>query len=706
MSKLKLIYRNELRLLYRNPFLILPFVVLLLCWGYVIFSYESQPVHYEELAAEFYNNFQWIMLISLLLAGLLSVYMAGKDHESEFEHVVVTYKVKNTEWVAGKWLVAQTYGLCLTIMTLLIQGIWFFNASISTDEWIRNLAYVCVQMEGAFFFIISCGFLFAALIRNMIAYICIPALLGIAFLAQANSYGFALVNPRFNLLTPYDSMYMESPYDSIWGINGVFDEAVLHQLIVLLLGVIVLFAAILLFRPHRSLRIEKRMLMTLIIILMIPAILVGGIRYQQYDRALEQFMDTGQRYMSKGANGESLFYTMPEDRPKYPFAMERTQLNVYFPSENWIKVDSQLTIAYNGDVPINDVSLTLHHQLAVTGCSSHQKLSCSRDNDGIRIHFHDAIEPNERIDLKLDYEGDIGQYRLDGLLQHAFVESDRIYLPKEAGWYPLIGDRRLVESVDARDSRYVQFEVRNGALAEDYPTEFAVTIMGQEIDIPMALTIPRAPDGSYKGATQYGLSLIGGNLEEASVGQTRIVGHPEVLDGAKKTTELYQESWSYMEEWLGVPVTPKVIYIMDSDYQDLTQFTPSREFYAWSVYDIGYVDASFMPYRLVANLINENRSYGDDVSVLQRAMIWVLLDHSGIETGSDQFGDWYAAEGRYATHEQKPKGADQLSHYEEVGKEQFREAVKYLFLHYEGLEDKAEFNLEAALAAYEGADSQ
>ena len=33
--------------------------------------------------------------------------------------------------------------------------------------------------------------------------------------------------------------------------------------------------------------------------------------------------------------------------------------------------------------------------------------------------------------------GNILQYRDDGYVEQSFIENNRVYLPKEAGWYPL-----------------------------------------------------------------------------------------------------------------------------------------------------------------------------------------------------------------------------------------------------------------------------
>ena len=108
-----------------------------------------------------------------------------------------------------------------------------------TGEWGQHLLYLFVQMEGAFFLLIGLRSL-GIWIKNIIAYMGVTALLGVVFLLQANSYGFAYLNPRINLLTPYDSMYIGSPYESIWGISRVFEDAMTHQAAVLLLGMIVI----------------------------------------------------------------------------------------------------------------------------------------------------------------------------------------------------------------------------------------------------------------------------------------------------------------------------------------------------------------------------------------------------------------------------------------------------------------------------------
>src|SRR5690606_27149177 len=152
----------------------------IVCWGYIIISYEIQSVHYETVASVFYQGFIWMIMLNLLIVGLISIYMASKDRENKFEQLVVTYQVKNTEWLIGKWIITQIYGVAITVLTLIIQAIWFMIAPMSTGEITKNLFYVFMQMEGAFFLIISIGFLFGTLIKHMLAYLTIPATLVIS----------------------------------------------------------------------------------------------------------------------------------------------------------------------------------------------------------------------------------------------------------------------------------------------------------------------------------------------------------------------------------------------------------------------------------------------------------------------------------------------------------------------------------------------
>ena len=273
---------------------------------------------------------------------------------------------------------------------------------------------------------------------------------------------------------------------------------------------------------------------------------------------------------------------------------------------------------------------------------SESESTCSRDKDFITVQFDEMIEPGEELDLNLDYEGSILQYSDEGYVEHSFIENNRIYLPKEAGWYPLIGKRQLVVARE-HDNRYVQFEQRNGRLVEDYPTEFTVEITNENDEIPLALTIPEVEAGMYQGTSQYGLSLIGGNLQETMVDQIRVIGHPEVLNGAKEAIENYQKGWNFIEEWLEVPMTPEVIYILNNEHSHLTRFTPSQEFLVWATDYLGYADDSMIVYGVVDYLISYNISWdrSTDLHLLHQLVEWSIFstfqDEGSFKDGIDRW---------------------------------------------------------------------
>lgn len=715
----KMIFRTELVLLLRNKFLAIPIIINVLFWGYIVISYEIGDVHIQERATAFYSGFLWIMLFNLLIMGMFAVYMTSKDRESEFEDLVVTYRVKNTEWVTGKWLATQVYGLCITLVTLLIQTGWFLSGKMTIGEVVQNVFYVFMQMEGALFFVITLGFLCGVLMKNVFAYILVPAILTLSLLLPIDytDTGDALWfdNPRLHLLTPFDLMYVGSPYEGIWGLNRMFGRTILHQSAVFLFGIVVLLLALVFFHQNRRIQKEKKIVPVLLVVVMIPTLLLGGIRYMQYDQALTQYITTGKQY-AQGYEGPdhldefyeqlwmSTYYDTSLEHKKYDFSIENTNLAVTLQKDHQLDVTSKLTIKHNGHEPVKEVHLTLHHGLTLTECTSESKITCTRDKDLITLEFEEMVEPDEQFDLYLDYQGNILQYREDGNIEHSFIGENRVYLPKEAGWYPLIGDRQLVIAWE-NDQHYAGFEQRNGSFIEDYATEFSVEILNEVGEIPLALTIPEIEAGMYQGASQYGLSLIGGNFKEMRVGETRVVGHPEVLKGVTEKVEKYQKSWRFIEEWLEKPMTPSVIYILNAKYTYLTSNTPNQEFLVWDNSEINYTDGSdeiasdlwtYLTREYTSESIWEKRDY----HYLRSAMEWVIYNHFYEGKGMG-FKEWYI-DRWYEINNDEADLFNLIQSYAEKSNEDFEDTVKHLLEYVEQLGDKDDFNLKEALQLYEG----
>lgn len=705
MRLLKSVFRNEGLLLLRNKFLAIPLLVNILLWGYVIISHEIQPIHYEERAAVFYRAFIWLMLLNLLIVGLFAVYMASKDRENKFEQLVVTYEVKNVEWIMGKWLVAQLYGLSITAITVFVQAIWFLRAAMTMEEWFQNILYVFIQMEGAFIILISIGFLAAHLIKNMFAYLAIPVVLILSLLLPFDNVGTALTyqNPRIHLLTPFDFMFIGTPYESMWGIQRVFNSTILHQGSVFLLGIIVLFLALILFKRKRLTIKEKRTTPVLIAVTLVPVIILSGMRYMEYDQALRKFIETGELYASsfKGNDQREFiewwnsYYDYYSDDQHYEFSMEKTYLNLELQPNNHLKVQSKLTIKNNGDSPANDVYLTLYHGLDVEECVSLVEMTFSRDNDFLKLHFPEEIQPNEEVEIVLNYSGDILQLRFDAYVEQAFIDENRIYLPKEAGWYPLIGKRPLVIARELEE-RYVNFELRNARLVEDAPTDFTIEVGNKDLNIPLALTIPEIDDGVFQGRSQYGLSLLGGNFKETTVEGMRIIAHPEILAGAKELVEGYNKAWSFIEDWLGVSMKPSIIYVLSDEHDYLGEDTSSYGFFTISSNEIKYFDENEIASELANELTRQNLAKESEYSwYLSMAMEWVVMNELDEGMG---FKEWYVS--IWGADGENLDLIELLDDYQRKG--EMKEVVKFLYHYSEIPSEQEELNMEDVLKQYEG----
>lgn len=710
MKLLKFVIQSEGLLLSRNKILAVPLLINILLWGYVVISYEIRSAGYKERAAVFYSSFMWILLLNLLIVGLFAVYMAGKDRETKFEQLVATYRIKNTEWLLGKWLVAQLYGLIITLITVVVQGIWFVTGAISAGEWARDIFYVFIQMEGAFIILISFGFLFAVLIKNMFAYLAVPVLLILSLTLPFDNVGTALTyqNPRLHLLTPFDYMFIGTPYESMWGIERVFSGTILHQASVIFSGIVLFLIVLVIFRRTRLTGKEKKWVPALIALFLLPAVVLGWMRFGEYDRALKRFIETGKLYAASYDENESESYSewwnsyydyYLDDRP-YEFSMKKAHLNAELLPNHHLRVDSQLTIKNNGDTPAKDVYLTLYHGLKVEECTSPREMTFSREKDFIKLNFNEEIQPDEEVEVMLSYGGDILQYRWDAYVEHAFIDDHRIYLPKEAGWYPLIGKRPLVIARE-HDERYVHFEMRNARLAEDTSTEFIVEIKNKDLNIPLVLTVPEIKDGLFHGRTQYGLSLVGGNIKEASAGEIRVIAHPEVLSGAVKLIEKYDKVWSFTENLFDVAIKPSVIYVLPEEHDYLVEESANSGFYTFSSNDIKPDSDENFAYELTQELLGEKsrEQHSESFNIFYQATAWLILNELKEGPG---LKEWYTTV--WLTEDEYTPLIDKLDYFEKKG--ELNRVMKHLYDYLNGLEKGQEFNMDEALKQYEGEAGQ
>lgn len=698
MRLLPFVFAYEKASLLKNKIIYLPIFLNIVYWLFVITQYEIQVIQYQSRAAVFYEYFLWILVIDLLLIGLLAVHHASRDQESGFAELVATYAVTNTEWLLSKWFVTQLYGLVLVIITVMIQGFWFLWASMSGKEWLTHLVYVLFQLGGSFFIVISLAFLFTVLVRPIFAYFLIPVIIILSMFAPFDYVGNAVKwdNPRLHLLAPIDYMFIDTPFEGIWGIDRVFKETLIHQGAVFCLSIFLLCIALLFFWQHRRKKCEKTSIMMLLIIIILPMTTLSVIRFQQYNQNYDTFIQEGENYIQIWDSTESEengYYNEMLDDTTHDMAIEKNTLELTLQAERTISVQSELTIKNRSKIPVDEIYLTLHHDVALTSCQSTTEVNCDRDHDWINLQFVEAILPNETVDVMLDYTGKINVFHNEGNTEQAFITSNRIYFPKEVGWYPLIGKRPLAIARE-HNNLYAGFELRNARLEEDYPTIFQVRVHGNSSELPLAMTIPNKGDNFFQGTSQYGLSLIGGNLTETAVGDIRMVVHPEIFVGATETVSRYQKVWLAVEEQLAIPLTPDVVYVLPvRQYYDFVRQV-NNGFY---VLPEEYQSDEEIVHNVLAELFMDSPFIENpDLTILKNAIEWFMLK---------QFREladytlWYERIG--VTGEEYIASARFLGGYQEQGEDDFINVLTYLYQEYSAMENKSEFNIKTILSRYE-----
>ena len=476
MKQLRNNIQYEWILLIRNKFLCIPIVLNLLAWGAIIFTHPFEiNTSLATVESEFYVLFIWLLILNLFFMGIMAVYIANRDYSNKFEQVALTYSIKNWQWLVSKWVVVQLYGLILTCMTIIISFIWFIYSNMAVNDLVHAMIYVFVQMEAALFIMISFGFLFALFIRNILAYLTIPALLATALLMPLDSVGDSLKydRPLLHLFTFLDLLFVESPSEGMWGIDRVFTHTWMHQMAVTAVGLLIICLVIWLFKKERISKQEKKFLLPTILVF--ASLGIGLFTYQLFDyqQKLKQFITTGQLYMESYDEGmeeeryqwENNYYNEQLDDETYDVSMDTANLKLTLKPNHQLEVTSLFTVINKGEKPLDEIKLTLNRQLDIEECRTEKLKNCSRNGDFITLQLTEAIEPQALAEIQLSYSGSILQYSHEGKSEGAFIQKNRVYLAKSAGWYPLVGHRPLL-IVQENDQRYTGFLIRSPHLVE------------------------------------------------------------------------------------------------------------------------------------------------------------------------------------------------------------------------------------------------
>ena len=118
----------------------------------------------------------------------------------------------------------------------------------------------------------------------------------------------------------------------------------------------------------------------------------------------------------------------------------------------------------------------------------------------------------------------------------------------------------------------------------------------------------------------------------------------------QKKIEQYQTGWDFIEDWLDEPMTPLVIYILDSRrYAYLTSNTPSRSFKFGIRRKLTHVDdVEAFAYWSHNNSLAGGYSFEStryDQSYLSALAYGYLSDDINQFSEVDAFKDWYVEDG-------------------------------------------------------------
>ncbi|MBN6205300.1 hypothetical protein JYK21_02460 [Ralstonia pickettii] len=532
-------------------------------------------------------------------------------------------------------------------------------------------------------------------------------------------------NPRFHLLTPFDFMFVETPYEGIWGIERVFQGTLIHQVAIYVIAILVFAFMLFIFKRNRRSKGEKQLLLVLLSITMVVAIFISFIRFTDYNQAFKQYVETGNYYLEtlladyEGETEEEYYeyiyqyYDEMQDDEPYDFSIETSVLDILLKADHQLEATNHLTIKNNGKEATNKVFLTLNHQLDIKECSSDRELSCSMDRDFITLKLAEPIQPNEEFEMKLTYGGKILQYFDEGNGESAFIDKRRVFLPKSAGWYPLIGKRALFQVLED-EQLYVKFRMRNTRLVEDFPTQFNVSLQSEDVEVPLTMSIPQSENDNFSGTTKHGLELIGGNIIEQEVAGIRVISHPQLQENMSLIINKYHQAWTGLKEWFDLDLMPKTIFVLTSNqyYNQSENYT--EDFYLLNedegtVYDGG---GSGLEEDIVNHLYTQVQRSGianpetfnnggstDEVDFYDR-MIFNELFHWAISYQMKQqsFTTYRYDESWGKEYDQK---MDRIKEMEEQGDEYLLAFTRYLYDTSNEIADRSKFNIEKLAEAFE-----
>ncbi|ASS75297.1 hypothetical protein CIG75_10055 [Tumebacillus algifaecis] len=719
MFKLRQVLRYEGLLLLRSKTMMGFLILFALFWLGAVGFYEVTDLPNTRAGFFYELLFRWYVLwVMLLVAGLVGTYLAQKDHSSRFEQLLLVWKVKNSEWLIGKWLVVQAYGAVLTLMTLIIFGGWLATGNYDLKGWLQHMAFVFLNVGGAVFFFSTLCFWLGKTIKNRLVYLLIPVLWVAMSWIQIEVAGHSSLNPRLRLLAPYFTEYYFSPFGDVFELSGNQSLVWLHQSAVLLFGVALMLLMLLLYRKHRQEGAERRYGRLGLVIAIVPALLLTAWRLQMYEGKLEQHVQFAQARMVLPENNEN-FYEQTPRRLDTQFSMDRTDLQVTLLGGNRITVNAVLTATYHGTQPTRQLDLALFGDLKVqeVRAKNDAAIVWEQVGDSINVTLSESVASEESIELAMRYEGSVLQTDWDAFASTSFAEEGRVFLRKGSGWYPLIGKREFWKARE-HNNRYLNFELREVTFEEPSPTEFTVQIeQAEELDAVLAMSIAQTGANTFAGRATD-LALVGGHLTAKTVEGVRVYAHPDVIAYATAEVQAKLQGWNYMERLLGVQQAPQAVFVIGASAIQPTSVQDSLLQY-WSVYTLGrkadmyyYKTDYLVQLPLDPAFFTSDGQYAYHLDLLVNAIKWAVRKEFQDTHDHNRFVEFYTQTYFWdsqhhlqpeeeALRKQAERWIETIGRYDEQGPREYEALIRFLYKQYKLAQTPEDFDMAKALTLYE-----
>lgn len=548
MTKTLGVFRHEWTLLMRGKAAPLLWIVYAAFWLYTIVSYEADPTGRGLRGYVFYNMLYWVSMAIMLLCALAAAQLAGKDRSDGMQRVILSWNVANSEWLGGKWLALQLYGQMFTLLTLAVQWAWFaWSGSASMNYWTTHAAYTAMQLGCGLFVMISFGFVLALVLRGRIVYLALPLIWMVPVTIELQGG-----TPTPNLETiwrwfsPYGlTGFKNTEFRNVWEIPHLAPAA-WHQLPLVLASFFLFALCLLLFKRHRNGIRERRRNIAAAFgtgLISVAALSAG---FLEFDNRIDR-----QREQIAAYSIHDMPHTQLYDQqvPDTDFTPEQIELSLRFPKQDALAATAAVTLRQTSADIASAAKFTLNRSLSILSLNADRPVTWARDGDFVTVTAEKPLVAGESMRITMEYDGDIAEYREEGLLKISFASRSMLNLPKSIAWYPLIGERHLLRSADHNGTAIGYIDV-NAQYIEPGSALYQVTI--EDGSYPDAvLSIPRTEAGRFEGTTNYGLFMAAGSVAESKVEGIRVVDHPDLIEAAAEEVRGKLEQHRFIESWLG-----------------------------------------------------------------------------------------------------------------------------------------------------------